>query len=132
MLMAMRRIYLGLAIVGLVAASWLAFTAMAFAEGYWLNVAAPLTTLIPVAAGYGAARLSLDRIVSARLAADKERLSSFQSPLLVEHILRNPGFLDEPVQQDVAVIFVDLAGSTGLAERIGPRRARDSSPRSSR
>ena len=69
MLMAMRRIYLGLAIVGLVAASWLAFTAMAFAEGYWLSVAVPLTTLIPVAAGYGAARLSLDRILSARLAA---------------------------------------------------------------
>ena len=125
MLMAMRRIYLGLAIVGLVAASWLAFTAMAFAEGYWLSVAVPLTTLIPVAAGYGAARLSLDRILSARLARDKERLSSFQSPLLVEHILRNPGFLDEPVQQEVAVIFVDLAGFTGLAERIGPRRARD-------
>jgi adenylate cyclase len=124
-LMAMRRIYLGLAIVGLVTAFWAAFTVVAFAQGYWLSVAVPLTALVPVTAAYGAARLSLDRIVSTRLAADKASLSSFQSPLLVEHILRNPGFLDEPVQQQVAVIFVDLGGYTGLAELLGPRKARD-------
>ena len=124
-LMAIRRIYLGIAIVGLVIALWVTYTAIAFAQGYWLSVAVPLAALIPVAGGYGVARLCFDRFVSGRLAADKEELAMFQSPLLVEHILRNPGFLDKPTQQNVAVIFVDLAGFTGLAELVGPQWTRE-------
>ena len=34
-------------------------------------------------------------------------------------------FLDKPVRQDVAVMFLDLSGSTGVAEVLGPERSRD-------
>jgi adenylate cyclase len=125
MLMAMRRIYVGVAAIGLAVALWLTFTAVAFAVGYWFSVAMPLAAVIPVAGGYGAARLCFDRSVSRRLAADREKLSTFQSPLLVEHILRNPRFLEKPTEQKVGVVFLDLAGFTGLAELVGPQWTRD-------
>src|SRR5262249_37937803 len=60
-----------------------------------------------------------------RLADEKAALSRFQSPRLVEHILAHPGFLARPVDQEVAAVFLDLSGFTGLAEAVGPRWARD-------
>ena len=41
------------------------------------------------------------------------------------HILAHPEFLAKPVHQEVAVVFLDLSGFTGLAEAVGPERARD-------
>ncbi len=52
-------------------------------------------------------------------------LAKFQSPLLLDHILREPRFLQEPVRQDIAVLFLDLSGFTGAAEALGPERSRD-------
>jgi len=52
-------------------------------------------------------------------------LARFQSPLLLDHMLREPQFLDKPLRQDVAVMFLDLSGSTGVAEALGPERSRD-------
>jgi adenylate cyclase len=52
-------------------------------------------------------------------------LARFQSPLLLDHMLQEPQFLDKPVRQDVAVMFLDLSGSTGVAEALGPERSRD-------
>ena len=52
-------------------------------------------------------------------------LGKFQSPLLLDHMLREPQFLDKPVRQDVAVMFLDLSGSTGVAEALGPELSRD-------
>ena len=51
-------------------------------------------------------------------------LAKFQSPLLVDHLLREPHFLDKPVRQDIAVMFLDLTGSTGATEALGPERSR--------
>ena len=56
---------------------------------------------------------------------EKAALAKFQSPLLVEHILKNPRFLESPVQQGVAVVFLDLSGFTGVAEVLGPLWTRD-------
>jgi adenylate cyclase len=125
LLMAMRRTFAGLGLAGLAVALWGALTVMAFREGYWLSVAVPLAALVPVAAGYGAARLGLDRHLAGRLAAETATLTRFQSPVLVAHILKNPRFLEQPVHQNVAVVFVDLSGFTGVAETLGPEWARD-------
>ncbi|MGO9759513.1 MAG: CHASE2 domain-containing protein [Roseiarcus sp.] len=125
LLMAMRRAFAGLGLASLVFVFWGAFAFVAFLEGYWLSFAVPLAACAPVAIGYGAARLGLDRTVADRLAADRTRLAKFQSPLLVEHILKTPRFLERPVLQDVAVVFLDLSNFTGVAESLGPQWARD-------
>jgi adenylate cyclase len=78
-----------------------------------------------VALGYGAARLALERFAAERLSAEKEALTRFQSPLLLAHILKKGGFLEKPVEQQAAVLFVDLSGFTGMAEAAGPMAARD-------
>jgi adenylate cyclase len=125
LLMAMRRNLAGLGFAGLLFVAWGALIFAAFRAGYWLSAAVPLAALIPVAAAYGAARLGLERYGSARLAADRATLARFQSPLLLAHILRNPGFLEKPVHQNVAAVFIDLSGFTGVAETLGPAWARD-------
>jgi adenylate cyclase len=60
-----------------------------------------------------------------RMAAERSRLARFQSPLLLDHILKEPDFLEKPVRQDVAVMFLDLSGSTGVAEALGPEGSRE-------
>jgi adenylate cyclase len=125
LLMAMRRNALGLGLVAVVLAAWIGAVFAGFEFGVWFNVAVPLAAALPAAASYAIARLLRDRYVSARLDADRATLSKFQSPVLVEHILRNPSFLEQPVQQQAAVVFLDLSGFTGVAERLGPQWTRD-------
>jgi adenylate cyclase len=124
-LMAMRRAAVGLALAALVFVLWAAGVFLAFVNGYWLSMALPLATSIPVIAGYTGARFLVERHLGRRAAAERAMLAQFQSPLLVDHMLREPQFLDKPVRQDVAVVFMDLSGSTGTAEALGPERSRD-------
>jgi len=125
LLMAMRRVFVGLGLAGLVFALWGALSVAAFHEGYWLSVAVPLAALVPVAVAYGAVRLGLERHIAGRLATDRATLTRFQSPLLVGHILKHPKFLEKPVHQNVAAVFLDLSGFTGVSEALGPEWARD-------
>jgi adenylate cyclase len=125
LLMSIRRSILGLGLAGVVFATWGASTFAAFLAGYWLSIAVPLAAVVPVATTYGLVHLAFDRHVARRLTSDKAALAKFQSPLLVEYILKNPGFLEQPVHQDVAVVFLDLSGFTGVAETLGPQWARD-------
>jgi len=125
LLMAIRRTWLGLALVGIVLALWAASTFAAFLAGYWLSVAIPLAAVLPVAAGYGVARLAFDRHTTRRLERDKAALAKFQSPHLLEHILRDPDFLQRPVHQDAAIVFLDLSRFTEVAETLGPQWTRD-------
>ena len=124
-LMAMRRPAIGFAIAGFVFVLWAAGVFLAFVNGYWLSIAAPLASTAPLAVGYAAARYIVERQAAGRIAAEKAMLAKFQSPLLLDHILREPRFLQEPVRQDIAVLFLDLSGSTGVAEALGPERTRD-------
>ncbi|MBV8106234.1 MAG: adenylate/guanylate cyclase domain-containing protein [Hyphomicrobiales bacterium] len=124
-LMAMRRAAVGLALAALVFVLWAAGTFLAFVNGYWLSMALPLATSIPLLACYTGARFLIERHLGRKAAAERAMLAQFQSPLLVDHMLREPQFLDKPVRQDVAVIFLDLSGSTGVAEALGPERSRD-------
>ena len=124
-LMAMRRPAIGFAIAGFVFVLWATGVFLAFVNGYWLSIAAPLASTAPLAVLYAAARYFVERKAAGRVAAEKAMLAKFQSPLLLDHILREPRFLQEPVHQDIAVLFLDLSGFTGAAEALGPERSRD-------
>ena len=124
-LMAMRRAAIGLALSALVFVLWAAGVFLAFVNGYWLSMALPLATSIPLLAGYTGARFLVERHLGRKAASDRAMLAQFQSPILVDHMLREPHFLDKPVRQDVAVMFLDLSGSTGVSEALGPEGSRD-------
>ena len=71
------------------------------------------------------ASIIAERRVGTRIAAERSMLAKFQSPLLLDRILKEPDFLEQPVRQNIAVMFLDLSGSTGVAEALGPERSRD-------
>ena len=125
LLVGMRRSVLGILLGGIVLALWAGAAVAAFAAGYWLSIAVPLCAALPIAAANALARFAVDRHAEKRLAREKAELAKFQSPLLVEHILKNPHFLEQPVHQDVAVVFLDLSGFTGVAETLGPQWTRE-------
>ena len=124
-LMAMRRAAIGLTLASLVFVLWLAAFFLAFVHGYWLSVAAPFAAALPLTVGFAAARSIAERRAGTRIAAERSTLARFHSPLLLDQILREPDFLEKPVRQDVAVMFLDLSGSTGVAEALGLEGSRD-------
>ena len=124
-LMAMRRAAIGLTLATLVFVLWLAAVFLAFVHGYWLSVASPLAAALPLTVGFAAARSIVERRAGTRIAAERSTLAKFHSPLLLDRILKEPDFLEKPVRQDVAVMFLDLSGSTGVAEALGLEGSRD-------
>ena len=124
-LIAMRRAAVGLALAALVFLFWAGGVFLAFVNGYWLSMALPLATSVPLIAGYTGARFLVERHSGRKAIAERAMLAKFQSPLLLDHMLREPQFLDKPVRQDVAVMFLDLTGSTGVVEVLGPELSRD-------
>lgn len=125
LLMSWRRISWGLVLTAVLTGAWVVAAFVAFRAGYWLNIAIPLAAVLPVAGSFAAVRLIRDRHAVDRVTAQRTALSRLQSPLLLREILKDPNFLEKPRQRDVAVVFLDLAGSTGVAERLGPKRTRD-------
>jgi adenylate cyclase len=124
-LMSMRRPGVGVAAAALVFVLWAGGAFLAFVHGYWLNMAAPLASSVPLVVGYAGARYVFERRAAQMIEAEKLRLARFQSPLLLEHILRTPDFLKEPVRQNVAALFLDLSGFTSVAEGLGPEASRE-------
>ncbi len=124
-LMAMRGAATGLTLASLVFALWLAGVLLAFVNGYWLSIATPLASVVPLTVGFAAARSIVERRAGVKIAAERSTLARFQSPLLLDQLQREPDFLEKPVRQDVAVMFVDLSGSTGVSEALGPEWTRD-------
>jgi adenylate cyclase len=124
-LMAMRRAAIGLTLASLVFALWLMGVFVAFMSGYWLSVAAPLASVLPLTVGFAAARSIVERRAGTKIAAERSALARFHSPLLLDRLSKEPNFLEKPVRQDVAVMFLDLSGSTGVAEALGPEWTRD-------
>ncbi len=124
-LIAMRRAAVGLALAALVFGLWAAGVFLAFVSGYWLSMALPLATSVPLLAGYTGARFLVERHSARKAAVERAMLGKFQSPLLLDHMLREPQFLEKPVRQDVAVMFLDVSGSTAVLEALGPELSRD-------
>lgn len=116
-------IALGAAIFGL--GAWLLATMALFVEGYWLSSALPLASVIPPVVLAMVLRQAWDRRQATDIARSEAALRQFQPPLLADRIARDPGFLREPVQQTVAILFVDLSGFTRLSEQAGLTRTRE-------
>ena len=124
-LMAMRGAATGFVLASLVFVLWLAGVFLAFVNGYWLSVAAPLASAVPLTFGFAAVRSIVERRAGAKIAAERSTLARFHSPVLLDQLLKEPDFLETPVREDVAVLFVDLSGSTGVAESLGPEWTSD-------
>ena len=75
-LMAMRRAAIGLTLASLVFVLWLAAVFLAFIQGYWFSVAAPLASTLPLTVGFAAARSIVERRAGARIAPKSRRWPS--------------------------------------------------------
>ena len=120
-LMAMRRAALGLTLASLVFLLWVAGVFFAFVNGYWLSAAAPLASALPLTVSFAAARSIVERRAGTKIAAERSTLARFHSPLLLDQLLREPNFLEKPVHQDVAIMFLDLSGFNGRGRDWRPR-----------
>ncbi len=101
---------------------WLAAVIMLFGQGYWLSLVLPLAGPVPVVAGLATIREVLDRRRARAVERAEAALARLQAPALARRIAEDPGFLAEPVEQDAAIVFVDLVGFTGLSEQLGAAR----------
>jgi adenylate cyclase len=120
LLLSWHRTAIGFAIIGLVAVLWVAVATIAFIHGVWLSATLPIVAAVPPAIIFGAARLIADHRRAETLEIESGTLRRFQPPSLAERLARDPDFLNEPVRQTAAVVFVDLSGFTGLSESLGP------------
>src|SRR3954471_10406626 len=125
LLLPARRVGLGIALMAVMVVGWVALTVLAFSRGVWLSMTVPLAAALPPALLYVTARLWLDQAAERRLQAAQRTLLHFQPPALSNLLMNAPEFLAEPIEQNAAVLFVDLSGFTGLSERLGPKRTRD-------
>jgi adenylate cyclase len=125
LLLAVRRVSLALALTLFAFALWIVATYAAFLQGYWLGIAVPAAAAVPVAIGYGMTRLLVAQRAAHRFASESDALRQFQPPQLIELLARDPQFLATPVRQDMAIVFVDLTGSTGVTESLGPAWTRE-------
>lgn len=106
-------------------ALWLAAITVLFAQGWWFSAALPLAGSLPPVAAAAIVRQRFDRGEARRAVQAREVLGSFQAPVLAQRIADDPDFLRVPREQRVAVLFIDLAGFTGMSERLGPAGARE-------
>lgn len=109
----------------LIISGWLVATSIAFASNYWLSGALPLAASIPPVIALAIIRQIFVRYAMLQLERAKAALSRFQSPAVARRIAEDPSFLRTPTEQQAAILFIDLAGYTGLSERLGPVKTRD-------
>ena len=123
--LSLRQISLGIGLAFAPLAAWLAIVVFAFTWNHWLAMALPLAATVPAGLTFGSLRLWLEQKSKQRMRVQREAFRRFQSPAIADTIARNPRFLLEPVQQNAAILFLDLSGFTGLSERLGAQRTRD-------
>jgi adenylate cyclase len=105
--------------------AWLAANAAAFAQGIWFSAALPLAAALPPLVVFALAQIWLGRRSTQHYAAQSRALQRFHAPALAELLVKDSGFLARPVEQQAAVIFIDLSGFTGLSEAIGAAAVRE-------
>lgn len=103
---------------------WLAgLGAVQLAFSQWLLVldaTATLGALFFATSWTAAQRFRAQRRLSEALDEERGRLSRYVSPLLAEQLAA--GDIPERRTQEAAVLFVDVAGFTGIAESAGPEK----------
>ncbi|MCX2723613.1 CHASE2 domain-containing protein [Roseibium salinum] len=106
-------------------AVWMVAITAGFMQGFWLSGALPVAASLPPVVLLAIVKQVYDRRQARRFEVATDALSRFHAPDLANRIAEDPDFLLRPVEQDAAILFVDLAGFTGLSERMGPVRTRD-------
>jgi adenylate cyclase len=124
-LLAWRRSAVGLIATLVVVLTCAAANVFAFSQGIWLSAALPIAAAAPPAILFAAVQVSSGRRRAQYFATRSKLLGQFQAPDIQEWLIRDPGFLKEPIRQNAAVIFIDLSGFTSLSERLGPGPIRD-------
>ncbi len=109
-----------LPIVALALVMVLGATTFLFGQGIWMSTALPLAAVVPTAGLATFARQMHERRQARLVLRAEEALRRFQPAAIAERIAADPAFLNTPVQQTAAVLFVDLAGFTSQSEQIGP------------
>jgi adenylate cyclase len=66
-----------------------------------------------------------DRNRAQYFATQSRLLQKVQAPGLGRWLAKHGDFLQEPVSEDAAVVFIDLSGFTGLSETLGPNATRE-------
>jgi adenylate cyclase len=124
-LLAWRRSVVGLVATAAVVLIWAAANFFAFAQGIWLSAAVPIAAAAPPAILFAAVQLWSGRRRAQYFAMRSELLEQFQAPGIQEWLSRDPNFLNEPVRQNAAIVFIDLSGFTSLSEKLGPAAIRE-------
>jgi adenylate cyclase len=125
LLLALRSLWLAVALTTFTFVAWVLALIVAFNEGYWLSFAVPAAAAVPVAVTYGIGRLWVEQRAVERFASETDMLRRFQAPGLLALLNKDPQLLAKPVRQQAAIVFVDLSGFTGLTEALGPAWTRD-------
>jgi adenylate cyclase len=124
-LLAWRRSVVGLVATAAVILIWAATNFFAFAQGIWLSAAVPVAAAAPPAILFAAVQLWSGRRRAHYFAMRSELLEQFQAPGVQEWLTKDPNFLNEPVRQNAAIVFIDLSGFTSLSEKLGPAAIRE-------
>lgn len=119
-----RRTWTGLGLAACLMAASALMAILAFANGIWLSMALPLAALMPPAVLAFAARLLTIQLTERRLRAERRMLQRFQPAALAERLSQSGDYLATPVQQMLAILFIDLSGFTSTSERIGLSQTR--------
>jgi adenylate cyclase len=105
--------------------TWAAANVFAFTHGIWLNAATTIAAAALPVAIFGAVQLWAGGRRAQYFAAKSQVLAQFQAPSVQEWLAQDPNFLQEPVRQNAAIVFIDLSGFTSLSERLEPDAIRD-------
>ncbi len=124
-LLAWRRSAVGLIAAGAVVLIWTAANFVAFSNGIWLSAAVLVAAAAPPAILFAAVQLWSGRRRAQYYAMRSELLEQFQAPGIQQWLSKDPDFLNQPVRQNAAIVFIDLSGFTSLSERLGPDRVRE-------
>ncbi len=105
----------------LVWVAWLVGLQQSFEARLWLDAVAPTVALLGAGLLALAGRTQAQRRLSRLLARERANLAQYQSPIIAETLAQaaQPEFDGRP--QQAGILFVDIAGFTGRAERIGPQ-----------
>jgi adenylate cyclase len=124
-LLAWRRNLAGLAAAATLLVLMVVVNVLIFQRGIWLSLALPTAAAgLPVLL-FGGVQLWLGRRRALHFASQSALLQKIQAAGLSQWLARDPNFLNEPIRQDAAVVFVDLSGFTGLSETLGPSATRE-------
>lgn len=124
-LLVWRRSAVGLVVIAAVFLMSLGLNFAAFSRGIWLSAALPMAAAIPPVILFGALQLWQGRRRAQYFAMRSGLLQQFQAPVVRDWLTRHPDFLAKPVQQDAAIVFIDLSGFTALSETMAADSIRE-------